>query len=284
MSTLAPALEPPDTARTAAGLPHRFQPAARARGAGLLVAVHGVRRNAAEQWDAFADHARRAGCHLLVPCFDAQSYPDYQRLGRPQRGQRADLALIALVDQLAAEHGFDAADLCLFGHSGGAQFVHRFVMAHPHRVRRYALSAAGWYTFPDETLAYPMGTGALPESFPRFDAVRYLSVPGRVFVGEREHRQSPLLRRGEMVDAAQGRDRRDRARRWVGAMGAAARTHGVSAALDLIELPGAAHSFRGLVQRTALASRVVDYLFLGDGASSDRPQCSEHNHVVQPCA
>ncbi|OIQ85182.1 hypothetical protein GALL_329740 [mine drainage metagenome] len=266
-------------------LRYRFQLAPRAdAGAGLLVAVHGVRRNAAEQWDAFAEQARQAPCHLLVPCFDEKSYPDYQRLGRPERGQRADLHLIALVARLADQHGFDPADLRLFGHSGGAQFVHRFVMAHPELVHRYALSAAGWYTFPDDTLDYPLGTHHLPARFPRFDPQRYLRVPGRVFVGEREHAQSPLLRRGDAVDTAQGCDRRDRARRWVGAMREAARTHAMPPVLDLVELPDAAHSFRAMVKRTALAARVIDYLFPTDSGAADRPPPARDSHAIQPRA
>ena len=285
MNPLDEIAAPPGAAGSFGPLRYRFQPAPPARcGAGLLVAVHGVRRNADEQWEAFAEQALRAGCHLLVPCFDAHLYPDYQRLGRPQRGYRADLHLIALVAGLAAQHGFDPAELRLFGHSGGAQFVHRFVLAHPELVRRYALSAAGWYTFPDDTLDYPLGTRHAPERFPRFDPLRYLRVPGRVFVGEREHAQSPLLRRGERIDAAQGRDRRDRARRWVAAMGEAARAHALPAALDLVELPGAAHSFRGLLRRTGLASCVVDYLFPAADAPGRRSSHKEDSHALQPGA
>jgi pimeloyl-ACP methyl ester carboxylesterase len=234
----------------------------------LLIAVHGVRRNALEQMQAFAPRARERACHLLVPCFDGQHYPDYQRLGRPGHGQRADLHLIALVAGLAGEHGFDPSDLRLFGHSGGAQFVHRFVMAHPDMVRRYALSAPGWYTFPDETLQYPLGTGHAPAEFPRLEAWRYLRVPGRVFVGQREHAHSRLLRRNERLDQTQGRTRLDRARSWVRAMQLAARSQCLQASLDLVELPDGAHGFGGLVRRTDLVGEVLDFLFPETGARS----------------
>ncbi len=230
----------------------------------------GGRRDGAAQWEAFAEPARRLQCHLLVPCFDQQNYPDYQRLGRPGRGERADLHLIALVAHLAEQHGFDQTDMRMFGHSGGAQFVQRFTLAHPDLVRRYALSAAGWYTYPDDAIAYPMGTADLPAGFPRLDQNRYLRVPGLVFVGQRENADSTLLRRGEAIDTAQGRDRRERARRWVETMQLAARARGIPASPALVELPGGAHSFRGLAKRTALVAQVVDYLFAQAAADPER--------------
>ncbi len=247
-----------------------FQPAPSPGARGVLVAVHGVRRQALDQFAAFSAWATRRQCHLLIPLFDPAHYPDYQRLGRPGHGQRADLHLIALVGDLAQRFDFDPDDLLLFGHSGGAQFVHRFVMAYPDMVRRYALSAAGWYTFHDDDTDFPLGTDHLPAGFPAFVAHRFLQIPGRVFVGGREHAQSPLLRRNDALDAAQGRDRIDRARRWVDAMRVAARAHALPAPLSLEELPGAAHSFRGLVRRAGLADRVGEFLLPGHSIPSGK--------------
>ena len=239
-----------------------FQPApGTARARGLLVAVHGVSRGAAMHFQAFSTLAARCQCHLLAPLFDAWRYPDYQRLGRPGRGARADLDLIALIGDLGRRHGFDMAGLSLFGHSGGAQFVHRFVFAHPDLVRRYALSAAGWYTYPDEGARFPLGLAEPPPGFPRLVAPRLLSVPGRVFVGKRERAGSRLLRHGEQIDSVQGSDRRDRAARWVQAMADAAARHGLPDPVGLEELDDGAHSFCGLVRRAQLAQRVAGFLF-----------------------
>ena len=238
-----------------------FQPAPGTLPArGLLVAVHGVSRGAAMHFQAFSEVAARWQCHLLAPLFDAWRYPDYQRLGRPGRGARADLDLIALIGELGRRHGFDMARLLLFGHSGGAQFVHRFVFAHPDLVRRYALSAAGWYTYPDEAARFPLGLAEPPPGFPRLVAPRLLSVAGRVFVGSRERAGSRLLRHGEQLDSVQGRDRRDRAARWVQAMADAAARHGLPDPVGLEELDDGAHSFCGLVRRAQLVQRVAGFL------------------------
>lgn len=248
-----------------------FQPAPGTLPArGLLVAVHGVSRGAAMHFQAFSEVAERWQCHLLAPLFDAWRYPDYQRLGRPGRGARADLDLIALIGELGRRHGFDMARLLLFGHSGGAQFVHRFVFAHPDLVRRYALSAAGWYTYPDEAARFPLGLAEPPPGFPRLVAPRLLSVAGRVFVGKRERAGSRLLRHGEQLDSVQGRDRRDRAARWVQAMADAAARHGLPDPVGLEELDNGAHSFCGLVRRAQLVQRVAGFLFAPTAAPAAR--------------
>ena len=55
--------------------------------------------------------------------------------------------------------GAAAGPFYLFGFSGGAQFAHRYVLAHPDRVAAAGIGAAGWYTFPDSATPYPYGLG-----------------------------------------------------------------------------------------------------------------------------
>ena len=81
------------------------------------------------------DSRNRGRRIVIAPLFDAAGFPDYQRLGRRGLGSRADLALIALVDDVLSSRGLQSRKLHLFGHSGGAQFTHRFVIAHS-RARR----------------------------------------------------------------------------------------------------------------------------------------------------
>ena len=100
----------------------------------VVVAIHGISRNALDHFNAFADLARSRQAILVAPLFEAAAFPDYQRLGREGRGERADLALMALIDSVLSSHDLPRSESShLFGHSGGAQFVHRFVMAHPER-------------------------------------------------------------------------------------------------------------------------------------------------------
>ena len=45
----------------------------------------------------------------------------------------------------------------LYGHSGGGQFVVRFIIFHPQLVSKVAASSAGSYAFPDYNINYPYG-------------------------------------------------------------------------------------------------------------------------------
>lgn len=228
----------------------------------LLVCVHGISRNAEEHLRHFAPLARKRGIAVAAPLFREPEFPDYQRLGRTGRGRRADQALDALLAELRAEGGVDAERIYLFGHSGGGQFVHRYVMANPARVARFVVSAAGWYTHPDAARAFPLGIAPNP-SLPdvSFDPDAFLRVRGTVLVGEGDIRRSRSLRTGPMVDAAQGRNRIERARRWVEAMNEAARRRGLPPPLDLELLPSAGHRFADMAARGGVAAQAFRCLF-----------------------
>ena len=171
----------------------------------ILVAVHGISLNAREQVEAFAPWVATRGHALLAPCFDTPGDRDYQRLGRRGRGRRADLALDLAIERLALALDVKFARRFLFGYSGGGQFVHRYLMAHPDRVAAAVVAAAGWYTLPDARLAYPMGLrvgGKLVgvEMLPS----RFLSIPVLALVGSRDLGRDESVRTSAKVDSRQG--------------------------------------------------------------------------------
>jgi pimeloyl-ACP methyl ester carboxylesterase len=228
----------------------------------MFVAVHGISRNALEHARAFAIHAEARGVVLVAPRFDAGRLPHYQRLGTGTGPARADLALVRIAAEVSRLTGAPDDRMYLYGHSGGAQFVHRFAMAHPHAVARYALSAAGQYTLPDTSLAFPLGTGAtsrLPGV--RFDARRFLRVPGLVLVGDRDTRRDPSLPQSRRLDRLLGRTRAERARNWAFAMTVAARRLGYSTNFPFVLLPNSGHGFGRLVSAGDLGRTVFEWLF-----------------------
>src|SRR5690606_29301970 len=57
----------------------------------------------------------------------------------------------------------------LYGHSAGAQFVHRFVAFYDSPYLKSAIAAnAGWYTFPDENVTYPYGIKSIVNNLSTF--------------------------------------------------------------------------------------------------------------------
>ena len=259
------ALLPADgIARTVAEPPagcHLFLPDSVNPTTPLLVCVHGISRNAEEHLRGFAPIAAAHGVAVMAPVFAPVPFPDYQRLGRQGKGLRADIVLQSMLQRLARQVGLAADRIYLFGHSGGAQFVHRYAMAYPAQVARYVVSAAGWYTLPDPTLAYPFGTGTnagLPGI--AFDPPAFLRVPGAVLVGTQDRRRGVTLRKAQLLDATQGRTRIERAERWVAAMNAAAAVRDLLPPLSLELVPGAGHRFGEMAIHGAVA-RACSFLF-----------------------
>jgi pimeloyl-ACP methyl ester carboxylesterase len=226
----------------------------------VVACVHGIRRNAQEHFRAFAPLAEQNGWLLVVPLFEADAFPDYQRLGRPGKGGRADLRLIELISHVCERFEVPESPIHLFGHSGGGQFAHRFVMAHPGRVARYAVSSPGWYTFPDESLDYPYGLAHAEAHCAPLSPRDFLMVPCAVFVGTADYRSGRNLRRNPTVDLHQGPHRLERARRWTRAMNARAREIGLAEPVQLRQLPNGAHNFSGLVRNNRLHEQAWRFL------------------------
>lgn len=240
---------------------HAFVPecASTAGVASLVVAVHGISLNAREQVETFAPFAEARGQVVIAPCFDAPEDNDYQRLGRRGRGRRADLALDEAIRRLSEQAAIRFSRRFFFGYSGGGQFVHRYLMAHPDRVDAAVVAAAGWYTFPDARLAYPMGLrvgGALAGV--RIEPAEFLRVPVLAILGSLDMERDESIRTNAKVDESQGTDRIERAGRWIGAMRAAARARSLPARHELVLLEGAGHSFAECVER-GLASSTFEF-------------------------
>lgn len=232
----------------------------------IFVAIHGISRNADEHAAEFSRLAERHGLVIVAPLFDETRFPDYQRLGRSGKGERADLMLDRIVAEVAQLSGTDGTRFHLFGYSGGGQFAHRYALAHPERVVAYAIGAAGWYTLPDAAQKYPLGirsTERLPDL--AFDPRRFLAIPAAVFVGDRDVHDGTALRQSERLRAEQGENRHERGRTWIDAMTHAARSLAMETEFHFESLPRSPHCFLKSMRRGGLGERVVAWMF-------DRPQ------------
>ena len=238
-----------------------YVPKAVASGAPIFVAVHGLSSNPTELARVFSDLCEATGAVMVAPVFTAERHADYQRLGRAGRGVRADLALERCVAEVASLTSADASRIHLFGYSGGAQFAHRYLMAHPHRVARAAIASAGWYTFPDAQERFPYGIRR-HRSLPgvNFDPQEFLRVPATVLVGQADV-GTANVRSTERCNAQQGVNRLERARNWTVAMRTAAQAYGYEPCVSCIEVPEVDHSFTTFCERGALAQRVFAALF-----------------------
>jgi len=137
----------------------------------LVVVMHGVLRNAADYLADWREWAASRGHVVACPCFEREHWPrgSSYNLGAVTtrgrgRGRPRPAAArgFTVVEHLAAllRRELDLADAAfdLWGHSAGAQFVHRFPLFRPDApVRRIVAAGAGWYTAPDLHVDYPHG-------------------------------------------------------------------------------------------------------------------------------
>ncbi len=228
----------------------------RGRGAKLLVAVHGISRNAAEIAARFAADPRFGNYTICAPLFERHRFGQYQQLIARRGRVSADLALIDLLAVLARDVGCKSSKISLFGFSGGAQMAHRFAMLHPARVEQVFAASAGWYLMPDADTAYPYGLANdhRPDSAP--DA--FLKIPMTVAVGERDTQIDASVRQSKCIDDVQGPTRLARARSWVSAMQQCATDRGLMPQARLVMLPNGLHDFGQCVRDSGLIDAVAN--------------------------
>lgn len=231
-------------------------------GASTLVAVHGLSRMARDQVAAFAPYAATLGLVVIAPVFSDSSFRRFQQLGVDHDPkERADLALLSILDEVKELTGCRTDRVSLFGHSGGGQFAHRFAMAHPSRVSAAAIGAAGWYTFPNPAAPYPRGLARAESTLGvALDPAKFLRIPMITLVGANDVERDRSLRTSERLDAEQGRTRPERARNWVEAMRAAARLHSYDTAYEHCVLPACGHAFDQCVEDGRIDRLALEFL------------------------
>ena len=224
----------------------------------ILVAVHGISRRAGFMIRALANAADKHDYTLVAPLFNHGRYSDYQRLGRKGRGERADLAFLAMLEDVAQLLDFEFRPH-LLGFSGGAQFAHRFVSAHPDAVKSLVAAAAGWYTSPNPDLTFPHGTRRNKKlENVTFDFDALARTPTLVLIGDQDSRRDRSVRRNEAIDREQGLNRLERAH-WFHRQLSSERPFHTTPQHELQILPNTDHDFGRAVANGGLDERTLRF-------------------------
>lgn len=135
----------------------------------IVIVMHGASRDAARYHRDWVEQAQQQDFIVVTPEFDAERFRGSARynLGHvfdPKTGRKRDsnrwtfAALEPLFDEVVSRVGGAQQDYVIFGHSAGAQFVHRFMYYMPEaRASRFIAANAGWYTLPAHNINYPYG-------------------------------------------------------------------------------------------------------------------------------
>lgn len=220
------------------------------KNAQILIVMHGAHRDGRGYRDDWVPLLRGSDTLLLVPEFSEDDYPGTEayNLGRtidkdgdPRPEDEWSFGVIEqLFDYVVKEIGSTATDYALFGHSAGAQFVHRFIEFMPGNRARVAVAAnAGWYTVPDDSIKFPYGTKDAPvaaeDMAPAF-AQRLIVLLGTDDIDPKDD----LLKRDKDADQ-QGTNRLARGRHFFDQAREAAAAIDGDFNWKLITVPGVAH-------------------------------------------
>jgi hypothetical protein len=144
-----------------------YRPKALAATGPVLFVMAGNRRDAQRYRDEWQSYAERFETLLLAPEFSAELFPGRAyNLGNlaPKSGasgipKDSAFAIIEQIFDYARQlAGVTSASYRIYGHSAGAQFVHRLMLFNPRARIDFAVAAnAGWYTMPDFTATFPYG-------------------------------------------------------------------------------------------------------------------------------
>jgi poly(3-hydroxybutyrate) depolymerase len=215
----------------------------------LVFVMHGVGRDADRYLAEWLPLAERHRFVVAVPEYSREAFPGSEayNVGAAADGAgdfrpRATWSLSAIepmFDAIRERERLTARGYRLYGHSAGAQFVHRFVLlgAGP-RLERAVAANSGWYLFPSTDMDWPYGLRGAP---PDVDLEAALAAPLTLLLGDADtDPDHPSLRRTPEADR-QGLHRFERGQQFYAAALQAAQSRGLQLGWSCVIAPGVAH-------------------------------------------
>lgn len=191
----------------------------------ILLAIHGAGRDGQAIRNGLVAEANEKGFIVLAPQFSEDYFPGSNAFNlanifdngenpssqslRPS-GEWTFQALDPLFKDFRTFSGSIVSRYDLFGHSAGAQLVHRFILFEPEALfNRIVSSAAGWYMLPDSNVNFPYGQGLSPAV--DVDPAMYFDLSVWVIVGSLDTDPNSFNLRHTPEADAQGLNRVERA-------------------------------------------------------------------------
>jgi len=169
----------------------------------VLVVMPGDNRTAYAYRLEWKPSAEKYGFMLLVPCFSEKDFPganSYQYgnivADKPDadgtyRANSREAWTFSIVERIFQDfrtrEATNRTRYTIYGHSAGAQFVHRMALCLPDASIECAISAnAGWYLMPDFELAWPFGLRGIEYLVGQQQIDHYLQMPLLIALGDQD--------------------------------------------------------------------------------------------------
>ncbi len=245
----------------------------------ILISLHGASRNGESYRDYWIQMANEHGFIVIAPEFTTENYPglgdNYNMSNIFDDGDNPSLetfndksewtfsTLDPLFDYVKVAASNIRETYNAWGHSGGAQFLHRFVTYLPNSKLDIAVcSNAGWYTVAENGVSFPYGidNGQLPTT----DLITAYSKKLIVHLGKNDTNSdsSTGIRRNGVVDAQQGIHRFERGQYFFNTSQATAQNMEVTFNWEKHEVAGIGHQAQ-LMANDALQYFLPNFLSVG---------------------
>lgn len=242
----------------------------------VLFVCHGVKRNPEKYLRDWSEAAKKLGVILIAPGFSKKEFPKGKNYN--QGGIQDDKGKLASPDTWAfsaiekaffmvkERFGLDSQQYLIYGHSAGAQFVHRLVIFLPNTSLGLAIAAnAGSLTFTGSTARYPYG---MPDTIALEQLKLAFARRLVLMLGEKDIDPAHKYLNNSSLAKKQGPNRLARGRNFFADAKAMAMKNNFAFNWKKVEVPGIGHSNRGM-SRAAVAV-IAEFLASGSKITSDR--------------
>lgn len=190
----------------------------------VVVVMSGLQRNAEEYLDSWKGWAAANDYIVVSPFFDDENWKGARSYnlgnvfteneGKGELNPKAKWSFTLVDDiQKTIHQDFSLTNpkFDLFGHSAGAQFVHRFLLFCPNAEARFAIAAnAGWYTLPDLNKDFSYGLKNPLLTLNEKDVIEWTNKRLVIMRGTDDTERDEVLRKTSEAEA-QGENRFERA-------------------------------------------------------------------------
>ncbi|GAB4285584.1 MAG: hydrolase [Candidatus Rifleibacteriota bacterium] len=221
----------------------------------VLFVCHGVKRNPEKYLKDWKEYAEKLGVILLAPGFLKGQFPkgrNYNQgyvLDRNRQLNPKEKWTFPVIEEIfmAVKNSLKLStqSFIIYGHSAGAQFVHRLIIFADKLSCSLAISAnPGSLTFLDSKERYPYGLGYLEKLKLDYSEIFKRNFVLMIGLEDKDPNHKYLSRTPESMN--EGKNRLERCRNFFASSQKVAKEMSVQFNWRKIEVPGVGHSNKGM--------------------------------------